>query len=68
MGKGKDGAMQMAERVRELLYVLKKKKKKHTHTGKECRRRMFTEAIAAIISVVSEQIEIERVGDKTERR
>lgn len=57
----------MAERVRELLYVLKKKKK-HTHTGKECRRRMFTEAIAAIISVVSEQIEIERVGDKTERR
>jgi len=31
MGKGKDGAMQMAERVRELLYVLKKKKEAHTH-------------------------------------
>jgi len=32
MGKGKDGAMQMAERVRELLYVLKKKEKEaHTH-------------------------------------
>lgn len=60
MGKGKDEAMQMTE-WGNFLYVLKKKKKeeeakKHTHNRKEYRLRMFTEAIIAIISIVSGQI------------
>ena len=53
MGKGKDEAMQMTE-WGNFLYVFKKKK--NTHNRKEYRLRMFTEAIIAIISIVSEQI------------